>query len=207
MSWLEHFAASSSESARESPASAPEERAAPGLASLFAALSPDGRHSVLDLGSAEGRRLRLLGRFARSVRFAELVPFPPQGADLDAALRRLGDRPGDGYDVVLAWNVFDRLQEAERERLLERLVEVTSPGARLHAMTDASGSAAIQPVRITVLELDRLATEPAGPSEPARPPLLPRQVERLLRPFDVVRGFSLKGGWREYVAQRGEPPS
>lgn len=202
MSWLDRFGASSSEPPAEAVEPSREERAAPGLASLFASLSPDGRHSILDLGGAEGRRLRLLGRFARSVRFAELVPYPPEGSDLDAALERIGHQPGMGYDVVLAWDVFDRLDEPQRERLLQRIVEVTLPGARLHAMADASGDVTTRPVRMSLLDMDRLATEPAGPPEPARPALLPRQVERLLDPFEVVSGFSLRGGLREYVAKR-----
>lgn len=202
MSWLERFAPSDPDTSTDEVESSVEERSAPGLAALFASLSPDGRHSILDLGAAEGRRLRLLGRFARSVRFAALVPHPPTGSDLDAALKRMGDQPGDGYDVVLAWDVFDRLDEPERTRLVRRIVEVTGPGARLYAVADASGAGTTRPVRISLLDHDRVAEEPAGPPEPARPPLLPGQVERLLKPFEVLNGFSLRGGLREYLARR-----
>ena len=48
--------------------------------------------------------------------------------------------------------------------------------------------------------------EPAGAPRPARSPLLPAEVERLLAPFHVVRAFTLKGGLREYLGVRGSSP-
>lgn len=202
MSWLDRFKTRQVETAADAAEPPPEERSAPGLAVLFGALSSDGGHSILDLGGAEGRRLELLGRFARSVRFAEFVPHPPDGADFDAALGRMGERPGEGYDVVLAWNVFDLLDERQRRRLLDRIVEVTRPGARLHAMADSSGAPATQPVRISLTEMDRMVVEPVGPPQPAYRPLLPRQMEDLLHPFRVVSAFTVRGELREYVVRR-----
>jgi hypothetical protein len=37
---------------------------------------------------------------------------------------------------------------------------------------------------------------------PARDPLLPAQVERLLAPFEVAHAFTLKSRLREYVVVR-----
>lgn len=180
------------------------ERSAPGLAALFASLSPDGGHSILDFGPAEGQRLTLFGRFGRRVRFASMVPHPPTGPDLQAALEVLESDPGDGYDVVLSWDLFDRLDLGAHAAVMDRLAEVTQPGARLHAVLRASEEATTRPVRIRLLELDRVREEVAGPPEPARPPLLPAHVERLLDPFEVLSGISLRQGLREYVARRPE---
>lgn len=180
----------------------PEQRASPGLATLFESLSADGRHSVLDLGPAGSRRLRLLGRFARRIRFADLVPEPPHGPALDAALADLEPHSLGRYDVVLAWDIFDRLDEAERARVMERIVEVTEPGAALFAVIESSETVARRPIRYRLVELGRVALEPTGPPEPAGAPLLPRQVERLLAPFEIVTAVSLRAGFREYVAKR-----
>lgn len=133
-----------------------------------------------------------------------MVPHPPQGPELASALEGLGSDPGDEYDVVLAWDVFDRLDEAVRTDVMRRIVEVTRPGARLHTVLRASDAVTTRPVRIHLLDLDRLGEEVAGPPEPARPPLLPAHVERLLGPFEVLSGVSLRQGAREYVARRPE---
>jgi len=49
------------------------ERAAPGMAAFFAELEEDGSHAVLDLGPAAEANFRLYGRFARRIRFADLL--------------------------------------------------------------------------------------------------------------------------------------
>lgn len=176
------------------------ERASPGLAALFGALHDDGRHAILDLGLAAGRPLRLLGRFGRRIRFAGLLPDPPRAGALTSALYAIPPDPVQPYDVVLAWDVLDRLDAAEREAVVDRLVAVTAPGARLYTVVEASGAVTTRPVRLTLVELDRVTQEPVGPPEPARPQLLPGHVERALAPFEVVNAFNLKVGLREYVA-------
>lgn len=203
MSWLDRFGGGDGPGLTESaPPIESRERAAPGLAVLFASLRPDGGHCILDLGSADGPRLGLLSEYARKIRFAALLPDPPRGEDLLDVLDQIaGDEP---FDVVLAWDVFDRIDPDERVAVVERIVKATAPGARLHTVLDASGAETRQPVRIDVLAVDRVSEEPVGPPESAGPPLLPRQVEQLLDPFEVTTGVSLRTGQREYVARRPE---
>lgn len=181
---------------------AAEERAAPGIAALFDGLKPDGSHAVLDLGPGTGGHLRLYRPFARQVGFADLVPEPPRGPGWAAALKALPPRPGRPYDIVLLWNVFDRLAPAERSVLMDRVVELTGPGARLYTVVESSETASSRPMGFTLLDLERISQEPLGPPEPARERVLPAEVERLLSPFEVMRAFTLRLGWREYVAVR-----
>ena len=208
MSWLERIRPSEPEAeGDESDREAPAERPSPGLGALFEALTPDGGHSILDLGHAESRRLRLLGRFARRIRFADLVPEVPEGRALEAALERMRPHDTGPYDVVLAWDVLDRLDPGARIAVMERIVEITAPGARLYALVYSETVAVRQPIRWAMQELDRVVAEPVGPPEPGGAPLLPRQVERLLEPFEVVTAVSLRHGLREYVARRPIPGS
>lgn len=161
----------------EESADTPVVRASPGVAKLFDSLSQDGRHSVLDLGPAADRHLRL---------------FNPR-------------RP---YDVVLAWDILDRLDPCERGALIERLTDVTAPRARLYAVVRSSGGATTRPFRSTLIHLDRVSQQVVGPvvdpvggpPEPAGDVLLPAHVERILAPFEVAHAFILTTGLREYVA-------
>lgn len=170
------------------------------MAKLFDPLSQDGRHSVLDLGPAADRHLRLFSRYARYVRFAGLLAEPARGGAWSAGGEALAPNPRRPYDVVLAWDILDRLDPCERGALIERLTDVTAPRARLYAVVRSSGGATTRPFRSTLIDLDRVSQQVVGPPEPAGDVLLPAHVERILAPFEVVHAFILTTGLREYVA-------
>jgi hypothetical protein len=179
---------------------APRERRSPGLAALFDALEEDGRHSVLDLGAASGAHLRLLGVFARQVRFASLLAGAGRDAAWGEALRALPPNPARPYDVVLAWDVLDRLDAPGRSALVTRLAAVTAPRARLYAIARGEGTMTDGPLVFTLLGRDRVAEEPVAVTAVRGQPLLPAQMERVLLPFEVASAFMLRSGAREYVA-------
>lgn len=206
MSWLDRIRHGPAEVAdhqdSEHGPAPPVERAAPGVAALFDGLRKDGSHAILDLGPAAEAHLRIYSAYARRVRFADLITSPPQDEAWAAALRGLPPHPHRPYDVVLAWNLLDRIWPEGRRSLIDRLAELTAPAARLYAVIDASGARMSQLHRFTLLDVDRLREEAVGPPVRAHAPMLPAQVERLLEPFEVVRAFTLRTGMREYMAVR-----
>jgi hypothetical protein len=179
---------------------APVVRAAPGIAALFDGVKADGSHAVVDLGPAAEPHFRLYGQYARRIRFADLVPRVPYGSGWEAADRALPLDPRQPYDLVLAWNVLDRLTVEERPQLVERLDRITAPGARLYTLVEASGAHETRPCRFTLLDVGRVSQDFTGPAELAGRELLPAEVERLLEPFEVVHAYTLRSGMREYVA-------
>jgi len=185
---------------KENPAST--ERSAPGLASLFEGLREDGSHSILDLGSASKPSFELYSRFARQIRFAGVLSDPPTGVSSPSLLEALGPPTLTPYDLVLAWNILDLVNKKGRRAIVERLVKLTRPDARIYVLVDGSGSPKIQPFHFELVALDRVRQEPSGPSAPGYPQLLPAEVERILSPFRVRHAFTLRQGWREYVAAR-----
>lgn len=180
---------------------APVEGAAPGAAALFDGVSDDGSHVVLDLGLAAPSHLRVYGRYARRMRFADLLSAASSSEWTDA-LESLPPERERPYDLVLAWDILDRLPPEGRGRLVEKLTELTAPDARLHVVVEASEEPMTHPFHFTLLEENRMRYEPSGPARPPRPRIQPAEVERLLTPFQVVRAFTLKAGLREYVAVR-----
>jgi hypothetical protein len=179
---------------------APRERGAPGIAATFAGLREDRCHAVLDLGPAARNNLQLYSGFARWIRIADLLTDPPHGDACAEAIKALPPLPERPYDLVLAWNLLDRLAPEERPLLIRRLAEVTAPGARLSVVVDASGDPVAYPLRFTLLDFDRVSQQAIGPPEPAQPQLMPGDVGRVLEPFEVVRAFTVRLGLREYVA-------
>jgi len=182
----------------------PVEGAAPGVAALLDGVSEDRTHAVLDLGAAADVTLRLYARFARWVRFADLLGEGgwARGAGSPTGMwTAIPPQPEHPYDLVLGWDVLDRLFPEHRPRLVERLAELTAPGARLHLVTRADDTLA-RPLRFTLLDVNRFRYEPAGTAPLPRPRLLPAELTKLLLPFQVLHAFTLRNGLREYVAAR-----
>jgi hypothetical protein len=159
----------------------------------------EGRHSILDLGEGSSRQMEVLAPYARLIRFVGLVPgteAPPDPGALPA-------HPDYPYDVVLGWDVLDRLAPPERVALMDRLSGITAPNARMYAWVSSTATGMVQPVRSTLLEVGRVEEEPVGRPVAAGPQLLPAHVEKILSPWVVSHAFSLRVGKREYVARKG----
>lgn len=203
MSWLrrEDPSRRSTDERSEAPFEEPAERSAPGLAELLDGIREGGSRSVLDLGPAVAANFELYGRFADRIRFVDLLGVRSRRG-LRAALEGIPLRPERPHDLVLAWDALDRLDPPERPLLVERILEVTGRGSRLHAVFRASDEAAPPPLRFVLLESGRVRCEPVDAPGSPGPRLLPTEVEELLRPFEVIRGFTLRGQLREYVAAR-----
>jgi hypothetical protein len=162
----------------------------------------DRSHAVLDLGPAADASLQVYSRFARWVRFADLLTATASEQGWNAALAALPTHPARPYDLVFAWNILDQLPPEDRPRLVERLVEICSTDARLYVIVEGASDGPRQSLRFAILDVDRMRYEPTGAPMMPWAHLLPAEVERLLLPFHVVRAFTSKVGLREYVAVR-----
>lgn len=204
MSWLRRDGPSRrspDEGRPAEPFGEPVERSAPGLAALVDDLRRDGSLSVLDLGPAVSANFEIYGRFADRIRFVDLLAVRSRRG-LRSALEGIPSRPGRPHDLIFAWDALDRLDPRERSLTMERIEQVTGPGSRLHGVFRASGEVTPPPLRFVLLEPGRLRCEPVGEPGSPGPRLLPTEVEELLGPFEVSRGFTLRGQLREYVATR-----
>jgi len=208
MRWLNRFRrASGKENRSKETVSRPVVRAAPGIAAIFAGLREDRSHGVLDLSTVTEANLRLYGRFAQWIRFGDLLYDPPRGEAWTRALESLPPLPDRPYDVVMVWNLLDRLPPEDRPPLIARLAELTGPGARLYFLVDGSGGATKRTLHFSLPDINHVSQEEVGPPFPAQPPILPAGLERILSPFQVAHAFTLRGGLREYVAHwQGRDP-
>lgn len=180
------------------------EGAAPGVAALLDGVSEDRSHSILDLGPAADPNLRLYSRFARWVRFADVLGeggWERSGGPAAGLLRSMPAQPDHPYDLVFVWDIVDRLFPEDRGHLVRRLAEITAPKARLHLVVRSEDTTA-RPLRFTLLDVNRIRFEPLSSAPLPRPRLLPADVTKALAPFQVLHAFTLRSGMREYVAMR-----
>jgi hypothetical protein len=178
------------------------EQAAPGIRALLESADLGQRHSVLDLGPASEASFSIYGRCASRIRFADLLSEGGGARGWSVAQDSLPAQPEAPYDLVFGWNVLDRLSPKDRPILVRRLVDITASDAWLHLLTSTVDSQVVRPLRFSLVDLDRIRFEPDGALFPAERPLLPADVERLLHPFQVIRAFTLKSGFREYATSR-----
>lgn len=157
---------------------------------------------MLDLGPAQPSHLEIYSRFARRIRFADLLGAPGREESWERALGTLSGAPEKSFDVVLAWDLLDRISPKYRPVLMETLVRLTSSGARLHVLVDPSEKLTVPSVRFTLRDIRTVARRLSGDAQPAWPPVMPAEVERMLRPFGVIHAFTLRSGYRAYVAER-----
>ena len=184
------------------PESGRTERPSRGITTLLSAVGESRDRSVLDLGRAAGSSLEVYRRFARWVRFADLLFDPEAATDLTSALDAIPEHPERPYDVLLVWNILDRVAPEERPRVVSRLASLSAPDARLYLVVEPSSEGTRQPFRFGLADVDRIWYEPADEPLEVWPPLLPAEVERLIEPFSVAHAFTTRVGLREYVAGR-----
>jgi hypothetical protein len=181
------------------------ESAAPGVAALLNGVREDRNHAVLDLGLASPASLAVYERFARHIRFADVAGLALSHGRRTPVQHLIGavpPHPRAPYDLIFAWDVFDRLFPNDRPPLVAHLAQVSAPHARLHMVIGGTDQGTAPPLRYSLLDTDRMRYEPATPARPARSRLLPAQVAHLLLPFRVRHGFTLRADLREYVAFR-----
>lgn len=186
----------------EDPVSPRVVRRSPAGAALFDGITPDRSHSILDLGQATNSSLQFYSRYARWIRFADLLsPEMTQDevAEAIARIPRHEDRP---YDLVVAWDLLDRVEPTRRPGVMERLAAVSSSDARLFLVVDSPREVARPPLRFGFEEEDQIWSEEAEGAPTTWPPPLPAEVEGLVAPFQVVRAYTIRVGMREYVARR-----
>jgi len=188
--------------APERPGTGPAERLAPGLAVFFRGVSEDRGHAVLDLGPGASSSLRVYSRFARWVRFADVLTAARSSSGWPEVLPSLPPHPERPFDLVIAWDVLDRLPAENRPHLVKRLAEITAPDARLFLLSAAPDVVPIGSLRFTLVDLDRMQYESTGEAHPAHATPMPAELQRILSPFELLRGFSTQLGLREYVAER-----
>jgi hypothetical protein len=170
---------------------------------MFDRVPEDGSHAILDLGPGTDASLRVYGRFARWIRFADVLSPSGRSGGWAAEIKAIPPQTTRPYDLVFAWNVFNRLEPEFRPLLVDRLREITAPGARLHVVMEHDHPS-VHPLRFSLPNTDWMRYEATGPPRPALPEILPAEVERLLAPFRVLRAFTSKVGLREYMAVRPE---
>lgn len=185
----------------------------PGFADLVQHLQRTGGGlHILDLGPALGSNIEFLGRWARRL---QIVDLPASLAEIDGVEQRLAKQPEavfaetlpaaepPGFDVVLAWNLFDYLDRRPLAALGDGLTRLSRPGGHLFAFVSTDREIPALPPVIRIEGEGRyLRGEPrTAELRPGRR-WNPGDLEEALPGFEVVHSYLLRHGVREHLLRR-----
>ncbi|MDH3255663.1 MAG: hypothetical protein OEM62_11770 [Acidobacteriota bacterium] len=169
-----------------------------------------GTQKILDLGPAIGPNVAFFGRLPCSLFIADLHESLFPGTS-DGAVRRndsfeelLGlELPDDGgFDLVLAWDLLNYLDQDEISALSRRLADVCSGGAVLFAMITTRRVMPNKPTVFRILAPDRLSYRLESGVKRAAPMYKEPDLGRIMPDFGVESTFLLRNGMQEYLFSR-----
>jgi hypothetical protein len=181
------------------------------LNTLCRQFRPERRYKILDLGAAFGANVDFFSQFSCEIYIEDLYQtltsfdfFPPDDelgyADVFEYL--LPYRLETRFDVILAWDLFNYLEQEEYLHLTRRLSEFSRPGSRLFALISTRKHIPDKPINYKIVDRESVLYE--GTSTVLRP--CPRyeqsEIQRLMPSFRVTNSFLLRNGVKEYIFTR-----
>jgi len=181
------------------------------LKALLGGLRPGSRHAVLDLGPPLAANVQFLSALSCRVRIADLhrslcaESIESRRPEAVGALleRLLPLAPGERFDALLAWDVFDYMRPDQVSALMTRLAAACGPETPVLVLASTEREIPATPLRYRILDPENLTCE--GPREPRR--ASPRHTQpdlvRMMPGFSVRRSVRLRRGLQEYLFIRG----
>ena len=181
------------------------------LRALLDGLHAESRPVVLDLGPPVAANITFLSALSCRVRIADL--HRSLGAEsvesrrpeaVGALLERLLPlAPGERFDALFAWDVFDYMRPDQVSALMTRLAPAFGPETAVLVLASTEREIPATPLRYRILDPENLACD--GPREPRR--ASPRHAQpdlaRMMPGFSVQRSVRLRSGIQEYLFVRG----
>jgi hypothetical protein len=177
-----------------------------GLQELCRLIQSFGGCSILDLGGARGVNIAFWSHFSPSIHVADLrsaLPLvQPTGDETSSgpAWDRIMALPeSTRFDVILAWDLLNYLEQPLVVGLIQYLLRFCRHGALLFALIYDRQQMPAVPTVFKIKDEESLIYESC--SSDTRPCLRhqPREVQRMFAGFRVASSFRLRHGVQEYL--------
>jgi hypothetical protein len=185
-------------------------RPSPGLEAALGRLSEEDPARILDLGPAVGSNISYLSGFSTSIRVADIVgdrnPLS-QSDDLEEseiqqlAEEALPDTWGT-FDLVLAWHLFDYLDERPAKAVAGRFRELCGDAGCVFAVVTTTDEMPVVPPRYTIVDRGNVSVVIESLDRVQCPKWPPAMIGRFLKGFSIERSVVLRQGLQEFVAVR-----
>jgi hypothetical protein len=189
------------------PLPLPETNKSLGLKALCDRLADRSGISILDLGSALGINVAFWSRFFPAMQIADIwssmpEPAPPSQEPVEPysgwpSILALPEEAG--FDVILAWDLLNYLDQQQVTGLVRHLNGFCRSGALLFALIFDQPQMSVVPIRFKIAGTEQLIYETRTTETRPCPRHQPRDVQRMLSGFRTASSFRLRNGIQEYV--------
>ncbi len=179
-----------------------------GLGALVQQLEQDRLYSILDLGPARNSSLKFWATRASRVTINDLYrswaedgfPRPAEGdSHVPLFSGLLSFAPGDRFDIILVWGLFDYLEPEQIQDLARCLSSHCAPGALMFILLSYAQLIPALPTTFRIVDRDLLYYETSSPVTRRCPRYQPRDLGRLVPGFQVFNSFLLRHGMQEHL--------
>ncbi len=181
---------------------------APLFEQLVEGLEEDRRHVVLDCGAARAGTIHLLSRYRCRLDVLDLAVMLPElnAAQADPQARRavltrqLPTAQDEPAELVFCWNLLNYLQPGDITTLIEGLLPLLAPAARLHALIEYSSPLMpAGPGHWVPDQTGRLFADQEDVEQIPAPRYSPKALERMMPQLKPERSMLLGNGLREHL--------
>ncbi len=131
--------------------------------------------------------------------YCESLAERPEGADDLVLPEPLPLDIGVRFDIILVWDLLNYLSLDEIEALIRRLLPNSRPGTFLFALISTQAQIPEEPNLFRIMDRERMIYEPRTQKVRPSPRYHPKDLARLLAPFEISSSFLLRNGIQEYV--------
>jgi hypothetical protein len=208
MSWFSRGSRKEKESAGKTATlqveNEPEVHRSLALPFLFEAMRKGDKRMVLDLGTAIGSNVERLSEYGSKLFIEDLFASRASAGEGETLgpdfFEQLVSPPeGTGFDIVLAWDLFNYLQRKELALLAAQIRRHCRPGALVFALIWIHKTIPAQPIRFRFQDQDKLVYERRTALERPGPRFAPAELNSSFQGFRVDRSFLLRHGIQEYL--------
>ena len=177
------------------------------------------RRRVLDFGAAAGENVAFFSEVGCKLEILDLYPQLVERPDrlarthepfaiehlirsiLEARPGHDENGPGDTFDLLLTWDLFDFLSPEQIRGLSEGIEPYTEVGTRLMAQVSFLGTVPTTPRSIKIQDHQTLRIS-SQPGQRPSPRYAEPQLLKVLPGWEVERCFLQRDGFREYLFVR-----
>ncbi len=186
----------------------PEIQRSLALKKLTARLRSEQRYNVLDLGSSVSQNVEFCSAFCRKLYiedfYGTLSSFdflsPEDGVPLDTIYQYLLPfKTGTRFDIILAWDLFNYLEELEFRELMAHLARFCRQDTLLLAFISTRKSIPERPAKYSILDAETITSQKLSDIIRPCPQYQEPQLTKLMPEYQVLNSFLLRNGFKEYL--------
>ena len=186
----------------------PEIQRSLALRTLTQRLRSEKQYNVLDLGCSVRQNIEFCLNFCRKPYiedfYCTLNSFdflsPEDGVPLETVYQYLLPfKPGTHFDVILAWDLLNYLEELEFQELMSHLGRFCRRDTLLLAFISTRKSIPERPARYAIIDHETITSQRLSDILRPCPQYQEPQLVKLMQGYVVLNSYLLRNGFKEYL--------